>query len=270
MSPARPYMINDPIKNLEFEQPLTPESIKKPKMRPEDNHFSSLKSFSGPASPQSPETDPMKTFNDFQMTLLQENLSIESSLRIRVPEIAAQSPTQNNFPRSMLGIFVANEGLCCVAIARSTIDILNEEMKWQPFAKLTRFNDSWDEEVDGEWESYVQYAGSRVDKDIVVLLRDPTAPNDEVLDKGAFQVGLNLHNVEHEDYLDVLEAVRKRKILDQHEKDGDLESTGSKRMRWTHVDRIHQFMSSKGVGSPDVPEVIPFRLLSCHFPDFMD
>ena len=262
---------NNPVFNVRFEEPLTPGSSKNPSTNHKEEQggsLSKLKSSFDHLSPESPDTSSSKLLNYFQMTFLQELVSMESSLRLPLPELPLQPPTKDEFPRSMFGIFVADEGLRCDGITRSSIDILNEEMKWQPFAKLASLKDCWHEKIDEEWESYVEDARETGETQILILIRELRVDDEEICAKPDFRVLLASNQGESEDYLDILELVRKRKVCDQGESVVNIdkyENKGSKRMR-THTSRIEQFMTSRGREFQDIhDEESHQRIVLCYF-----
>src|SRR5208282_1686151 len=135
---------------------------------------------------------------------------------------------------SMFGIYIAEDGLHCNEIPRSVIDSLNDEMKWLPFTKTSRNIDAWCEEVEGDWELFVDYTGTNFDAELVVLQRNVRIEDDKLLEiwKRDVPVSNNVHN--RLEFSDVLDIVRKRKSISRGGRDLDgVTDGGWKRSKWS-------------------------------------
>src|SRR5208282_5570062 len=126
---------------------------------------------------------------------------------------------------SMFGIYIAEDGLHCNEIPRSVIDSLNDEMKWLPFTKTSRNIDAWCEEVEGDWEAFVDYTGTNLDGELVVLQRNVRMDGEELLEiwKMDIPATTNIHN--RLEFGDVLDIVRKRKSTSRDGRDLDVGGT---------------------------------------------
>ena len=239
------------ISNLSMELPLTPTSTKKSTIANYEQaslqNFRNLKSSIIPPSPDSPGVDPVQYLTRLENKLFQETFSAESSLRLPLPTLPPNSPKRNTFPMSMFGIYIAEDGLHCNEIPRSMIDSLNDEMKWLPFAKASKNIDAWCEEAEGDWESFVDYTGTNLDAELVVLQRNVRIEDDELLEiwKGDVPVSNNVHN--RLEFSDVIDIVRKRKSIsrDGRDLDGGTDR-GWKRSKWSQRSRMEEFMNSRG------------------------
>jgi hypothetical protein len=191
-------------------------------------------SLKGSVNPLSPES-PIRSVLGMEGKFL-ETISAESSLRLAIPEIPSSS-RKDTFPSTVFGIFIAEEDLRCDALAKSIIDFLNDEIKWIPFTKASRTMDSWPEEVEGDWETFVDYTGFNYDDETIVLTNTFKIENDEVLDK--WEPHPQTEPLK-EDFMELMDLVKKRK-LSQNGRD-----TGFKRSKWSQKNRIQDFMASRG------------------------
>ena len=239
------------ISDLRMEVPLTPSSTKKSTVANYEEslqNFRNLKSSIIPLSPDSPGNDPLQYLTRLGNELFQETFSAESSLRLPLPTLPPNSPKKNTFPMSMFGIYVAEDGLHCNEIPRSVIDSLNDEMKWLPFTKTSRNIDAWCEEVEGDWEAFVDYTGTNHHGELVVLQRNVGMEDEELLEIWQMDVPApsNVHN--RLEFSDVLDMVRKRKSISCDGRGLEVGGTdhGWKRSKWSQRNRMEEFMNSRG------------------------
>lgn len=256
------------ISDLKLDIPLTPNSTRKSTVKYEQeslDNFRNLKSSFIPQTPESPGNNPVHIMNRLENELFQETYSAESSLRLPPPQLPPVSPKQNIFPVSMFGIYIADEGLHCHEIARSVIDSINDEIKWQTFVRPSMTIDRWPEEVEGEWEDFVDYTGSTFEREMVILRRT-IMEDEEVLEMWNGDPRLPSPD-KRKEFLDVLEIVRKRKSIEGHGREAESDIQGDrgwKRSRWSQKNCIREFMQSRGQHFSDftdeeVPEKVMIR-----------
>ena len=239
------------ISNLSMELPLTPVSTKKPTVANYEQeslqNFRNLKSSIIPPSPESPSNDPLQHLICLENELFQETISAESSLRLPLPTLPPNSPKQSMFPISMFGIYIAEDGLHCNEIPRSVIDSLNDQMKWLPLAKTSRNIDAWCEEVEGDWEAFVDYTGTNLDGEMFIHQRNVRIEDEGLLE--IYKMDAHERNVQNRpEFSDILDIVRKRKSISHDGRDLDVRGTdgGWKRLKWSQQSRMGEFMSSRG------------------------
>ena len=148
----------------------------------------------------------------------------------------------------MFGIYVAKYGLHCNEIPRSVIDSLNDEMKWLPFTKTSRNVDARCEEVEGDWEEFVDYTGTNLGGEMIVLQRNMRMEDEELLEIWKIDVHAPSNVYNGLEFSDVLDIVRKRKSISRNETDLDVGGTGRgwKRSKWSQQYRMEEFMNSRG------------------------
>lgn len=232
------------LADLTIEPPLTPISARKPHSTLPEGRFPHLENSRMPLSPESPGIQISNELARVEKEIFKETVTAEGSLRIPLPDIPPLSPRPSIFPASMFGIYIADEGFRCDTIARSVIDTLNDEMKWQPFIGAKRSINSWSEEVEGNWESFVEYTSATfeefivlknvavvdVDEDIDLDIHDPaaTVPEDD-------------DNFEH-----LCEMIRKRKLRAEEPSSIGEYHEVVKRVKWSQKERVTEFMNLRG------------------------
>ena len=212
------------------------------------HNFGKLDISTVPQSPESPGNNRTNFLNSLERAVFQEILSAESSLRLPPPPLPHASPKPYPFPVSMFGIYVAGEGLRCEEITRSIMDSLNEEMKWLPFTRSPRTMDEWNEQVEGDWESYVDYTAIAIDGDLFVLkCNETTKIEEELLETCNMDARLDKLQPANE-LLNMVDIVRKRKsATDQSEIVWGNESEREwKRSHWSQQYRLREFMKVRG------------------------
>jgi hypothetical protein len=239
------------LSKLKLEVPLTPVSLKKtrPASDLEPNDLRGLGKPLIPLSPRSSASDPGIKLEQLEQEVFDETFTAESSLRLPVPQLPQHVPKKSIFPPSMFGIFIAEDGLDCENIARSVLDTLNDEMKWHPFiTKKMRTLDAWPEEVEGDWEDFVDYKGSTYESEIFVLRRVVKREEHELLEAWDFDAADGRQEMINNELVDVLEAVRKRKS-EEHEMGPNKygRDTNPKRSKWSQKNRIAEFMTLRGL-----------------------
>jgi hypothetical protein len=238
------------LSTLKIETPLTPVSTRSPQhLKNEGYAFFNTKLIT-PLTPSSPVD-----LHHFD-AVLDETLSAETSLRQPVPQIPSATSRTSDFPQSMYAIFMAEDGLRCDGLARSILDATNDEMKWQPFLKPSRTIDQWPEDLEGEWECFVDYTGSNVEWDMVVLSRKCPKESDQLLEIATDGFGddgliddFGDNEVVEEDgteLMGILDAVRKRKSLVDGVCHDTRMETDSKRRKSSQQSRIGEFMTLRG------------------------
>ena len=196
-------------------------------------------------SPDSQSTHLCQRVMRLDSLACRENISTESSLRQPVPHIPPPTPRKENLPTSMFGLYIAQDGLSCPEIPQSELDLLNEQVKWQPFTKTLKTLNIGNEDVEGDWEMYVDWSGSNMEEDMIVLQRRVTALEEEVfLEKwdGEKMKGKN-------DTPGLAELVRKRKMEKSGlpMRDEEFEETLAKRSKWSQRNRIEEYMKIQGL-----------------------
>ena len=213
-----------------------------------------------PFSPDSPRSDQLQMRVRLDTLLFGETVSAESSLRQPVPHIPPPSPKKDVFPTSMFSLYIATDGLSCPDIPQSTMDLLNEQVKWQPFTKTLKNLNIGTEEVDGDWVTYIDWsrATSWEDK-MIVLERNISVAEEEIpLERwDGTKRGKN-------DPPCLAELVRKRKmeIPGGTSGDGDVD-TITKRSKWSQRYRIDDYMRVRGLNLEINEDKIPEKLLIC-------
>ena len=196
-------------------------------------------------SPDSQSTDLCQTLMRLDSLACRETISTESSLRQPIPHIPPPTPRKENFPTSMSDLYIAQDGLLCPEIPQSELDLLNEQVKWQPFTKSLKNLNIGNEDVEGDWEMYVDWSGSNMEEDMIVLQRRLTALEEEgFLEKwdGETMKGKN-------DTPGLAELVRKRKMekSGMPMRDEEFEETLAKRSKWSQRNRIEEYMKIQGL-----------------------
>jgi hypothetical protein len=129
--------------------------------------------------------------------------------------------------------------------------------------------DAWPEEVEGDWEDFVDYRGVGYESEIFVLRRATRSmEEEEVLKPWDFSAAEIRREKSDDDLMDVLQAVRKRKAED-HEINlsGHDITKDPKRSKWSQKNRIAEYMTVRGRGFIDVSdEEIPGKLMIRKFP----
>lgn len=258
------------IFNLRLDTPLTPQPLKRPveKYGQEfQQGFRNLKLPVIPLSPETPGKDSLQTISRLESMFANETFSAESSLYLPIPHIPPPSPKESPFPMSLFGIFVAGNGLQCDEILRSALDAANDEIKWQPFIKPSRTIDTWSEELEGDWESYVDLTSSSNDKDYI-LKRSIRDEKEELLEIRHQRV-TRLTVEESEGFTDVLAIVRKRKAEAIEAKTSRERKTTS---GWSQQNQIDEYMISRGwdlrdMSIGEVQEKVMIRMLQVSVSD---
>jgi hypothetical protein len=256
------------LSKLKLEVPLTPVSLKKPRPASDLEPPRNLKDLGKSlllVSPQSSSFSPGVKLENLERKLFNEIYTAESSLRLPLPQLPPYAPKKVTFPTSMFGVFIADEGLGCELIARSILDTLNDEMKWNPFiTKKMRTLDAWPEEVEGDWEDFVDYRVPGYDSEIYVLRRAArNMEEEEILEPWDFSAAETRRENSNDDLMDVLEAVRKRKA-EHHEISLSGHGIGKepKRSKWSQKDRVAEYMTVRGREISDFrDEEIPGKLM---------
>jgi hypothetical protein len=272
LDPSPPKVVTKEINfisNLKMETPLTPISIGKStiKYKQEFRHdFPGLQSSVIPQSQESPGSSTSQIIDGVGNKLFQETFSAESSLRLLLPQLPSASPKQNTFPISMFGIYIADEGLHCGGIATSIIDSSHHEVKWQPFTKPSMTINRWSEELEGEWEDFVDYTGRTVDGEILVLAREMRTEEEEALELLINDTALVSTQDKRKEFMDVLEIVKKRKVVYEQNQEKDVKANGNeggfKRSRLSQNNRMGEFLQARGHSAPDLSgEEVPERIL---------
>jgi hypothetical protein len=247
------------LSKLKLEVPLTPVSLKKTRPLSDLEQPNDLRDLGKPLiplSPRSSDPDPGIKLEQLEQEVFDETFTAESSLRLPVPKLPQHVPNKSIFPPSMFGIFIAEDGLGCENIARSVLDTLNDEMKWHPFiTKKMRTLDTWPEEVEGDWEDFLDYRGLTYESEIIVLRRVVKREEHELLEAWDFEAANGRQQMIDDELVDVLEAVRKRKS-EEHEMGPNKygRDTNPKRSKWSQKNRIAEFMTLRGLEVPDVDE----------------
>jgi hypothetical protein len=195
-------------------------------------------------SPYSQSTDLCQRLMRLESLACRENISTESSLRQPIPHIPPPTPRKENFPASMPGLYIAQDGLLCPEIPRSELDLLNEQVKWQPFTKTLKSLNIGAEDAEGDWEMYVDWSGSNMEDDMIVLPRRVTALEEEV-----FLEKLDGEKKGKNETPGLAELVRKRKMEKSGlpMRDEEFEETLVKRSKWSQRNRIEEYMKIQGL-----------------------
>jgi len=252
------------LRTLRIDTPLTPVSIRTTQkdFEKERSHgiSESLAKSLVPLSPESPSSDPYRIMNNYASKLFNETLSPETSLRLPLPTLPPLSPRPNTFPSSMRGLYLARDGFACDAIASSEIDRINSAMDWRPLVRKVYVFEGWEEDVEGDWEAYVDYTGSSIfDDDVMtVLLRSARLDDAEL--RAAEEVEVKMEGSGFE-FREVLKIVRKRKDYGDYEGDG----SDRKRSRWSQKYRIGEFMSLHGRQMVETNDEQSPRIITCIF-----
>jgi hypothetical protein len=247
------------LSTLKIETPLTPVSTRSPQHLKNEGYVFLNTKLITPLTPSSPVVD-LRCLD----TVFDETLSAETSLRQPVPEIPSATLKTSSFPQSMYAVFMAEDGLRCDGLARSVLDMANDEMKWQPFLKPSRTIDQWPEDLESEWECFVDYTGSNVEWDMVVLSRKVRIEGDQLLeiatddfgDDGPIDdLGDNEVVGEHAtEFMGLLDALKKRKSLVDGVRHNTRMETDSKRRKYSQQSRIGEFMSLRGHAVNDLSD----------------
>ena len=237
------------ISQLKIPTPLTTPLSRK--ISTHENHENPLQALNNvnpplfPYSPQSQSPGPSETLMRLDSLVFRETISTESSLRQPIPHIPSPPPRKETFPTSMSGLYIAQEGLSCPEIPPSAIDLLNEQVKWQPFTKTLKNLKIDTDDVEGDWEMYVDWSRSNVEEDMAVLHRSVTALEDE-----PFLEKWDAEEMKGKtDSPGLAELVRKRKM----EKSGgtgreeESEEKITKRSKSSQRNRIEEYMKIQGL-----------------------
>jgi hypothetical protein len=248
------------IANLKVETPLTPISTRSKHFESGVYPFVNTK-LTIPLTPSSPPIDTRR----LETKLFNENLTAETSLRLAVPELLSPPSKISTFPISMFAIFMAGDGLGCDGIARSILDQANDEAKWQPFIKPSRTIDFWPEEVEGDWEGYVDYISSNFDDwDMFVLMRNVRMEDDETLEVWrSDEAEFGGREQDQSEFSDILDVVRKRKAVGG-KIHLDAQENRAKRQKYSQQSRVGEFMTLHGREFNEVSEEeIPRSMMLC-------
>ena len=213
-----------------------------------------------PRTPDSPEASPSRVLRTIETQLFNEEYSAAQSLRLQLPPLPPSSPRTNKFPSSLLGLFLAKEFLSCDVIPQSELDVLNSEMKWLPFSKASKTLDTWSENVEGNWEDFVDYMKIREDDCSPLAIRTSRQEEDELEHMELSK--LTSREEEMDEFLGVVEEVRKRKPIAPSFPG---EERG-KRLKFAHKSRIAEYMTSQrgrsvDFSDDDAPENIRIRTI---------
>jgi hypothetical protein len=228
--------------------PLSTPVSRKIAARDDDQHpFQALHDLNTPLvldSPDSQSTDRYQTLMRLDSLACRETISTESSLRQPIPHIPLPTPRKENFPTSISRLYIAQDGLSCPEIPRSELDLLNEQVKWQPFTKNLKNLNIGNEDVEGDWEMYVDWSGSNMEEDMIVLQRRVTALEEEV-----FLEKWDGEKKGNNDSPGLEELVRKRKMEKSGRpmRDEEFEETLAKRSKWSQRNRIEEYMKIQGL-----------------------
>ena len=233
------------LADLTIEPPLTPISARKPHSTPPKERFPHLENSRIPLSPESPGIQMSNELARVEKEIFKENVTAECSLRIPLPDIPPLSPRPSIFPASMFGIYIADEGFRCDTIARSVIDTLNDEMKWQPFVGAKRRINSWSEEVEGHWESFVDYTGATFEEEFIVLKNVAVTDVDEDIDLEIHDQAATVPQDE-DDFGHLCEMIRKRKPRAEEPSSIGEYNEVVKRVKWSQKERVTEFMNLRG------------------------
>jgi hypothetical protein len=249
--------------NLKVETPLTPVSTRSKHFEGGVYPFVNT-NLTIPLTPSSPPVDTRR----LEAKLFNENLTAETSLRLAVPELLSPLPRVWTFPFSMFAVFIGEDGLGCDGIAKSILDQANDESKWQPFIMPSRTIDFWSEEVEGDWEGFVDYTGSNFDDwGVFVLMRNVTIEADEILEVWrSDDADLGGREQEQSEFSGILDVVRKRKAVGG-ETHLDARQHESKRQKYSQHSRVGEFMTLHGhkfhrVPNEEIPETMMIRKYS--------
>ena len=137
-----------------------------------------------------------------------------------------------------MGLFLAKESLNWHVIPQGELDVLNSEMKWLPFSKVSKTLDTWSEDVEGNWEDFVDYTRILEDDDSPLASRTSRQEEDlEHMEPSKF----TSEEEEMDEFLGVIEEVRKRKPLFPNFPG---EESG-KRLKFAHTNRVAEYMRSQ-------------------------
>jgi len=198
--------------------------------------------------PDSPEVSPSRVLRTLETQLFNEQYSAAQSLRLQLPQLLPSSPRTNIFPNSLLGLFLTTESLSWHVIPQSELDVLNGEMKWLPFSKVSKTLDTSSEDVEGNWEDFVDYTG--VPEDDGSLLANWTSHQEEEELEHMEPSNFTSKEEEMDEFLGVIEEVRKRKSIAPNFPG---EESG-KRLKFAHTSRIAEYMRSQRGRSVDLSD----------------
>lgn len=262
-SPAKIHQTGSQLlADLKLPTPLTtPVSRKVSTIDKQNIHYQDLRNLARtlrPFSPDSPGSDPLQMRVRLDTLTFGETVSAESSLRQPVPHIPPPSPKKEVFPTSMFSLYIATEGLSCPDIPQSTIDLLNEQVKWQPFTKTLKNLNIGTEEVDGDWETYIDWSRSTTWEDEMIVLERNISTTEEELPLERWDGRKKGNN----DPPGLAELVRKRKmeIPDRTSGEGDFD-TITKRSKWSQRYRIEEYMKVRGLNIEINEDKTPEKLL---------
>jgi hypothetical protein len=128
--------------------------------------------------------------------------------------------------------------------------------------------DRWNEEVDGEWECFVDYTKSAIDEEII-LKRIATLEEEELLEIWSRDVS-PCSTDSHTEFIDILEIVGKRKSANEYVEPTDVCSNDDhrnwKRPKWSQRGRMGEFLQSRGQNLPILSdEEVPEKVMICIF-----
>ena len=171
--------------------------------------------------------------------MFNENYSAASSLRISLPELPPPSPRMNKFPVSLVGLYLAGDSLDPEIVLPSKLETLNREMKWVPFTKTLTTIESWEEEIEGDWEEFVDYTRIAVGNDWEVARTVGVREVEEELE--------HLHRSDDftgdediPEFSMIMAEIRKRKSDVQN-----FPPQQGKRSRFSHKSRMAEYMTSQ-------------------------
>jgi len=140
--------------------------------------------------------------------------------------------------------------------------MLNEQVKWQPFTKTLKNLKIDTEDVEGDWEMYVDWTGSNMEEGVTVLERSMTTLEEEVFLEKWDSVNMKGNN----NAPGLAELVRKRK-LERSSGTGrneEFEETIKKRSKGSQRNRIAEYMKVQGlrleISDDETPEKILTRI----------
>ena len=245
------------LSKLKVEPPITSIFTKPSPFRPQSLHNSEKigSRQSVAAYPESPSTS-IQEGPTVDKSLFNERVSAESSLRLPVPEVPPFKPTETTYPKTMFGIFVGEEGLQCRPIARSNLDSLNEAMKWQPFTKVSFPNTLWIEEIEGDWESYLDYTKPKPDTEVSLFRRNIDEEEEHLLAPAISLPGIETDRMAGGEFEEVLEIVKKRTSSDM---DRQADTSATKRLKWSQTDRMEDYMRMRGLHVEHHKQALPER-----------
>jgi len=244
------------LAKLKAELPITSIFTKPSPFRPQALHNSEkiVSRQFVTAYPESPSTS-IQEGPTVDKSIFNERVSAESILRLPVPEIPPFKPMETTYPKTMFGIFMGEDGLQCRPIARSILDSLNETMKWQPFTKVSFPKNLWIEEIEGDWESYLDYMKPKSDTEASIFRQNTDEKEEPLLASVISLPGIETDAIMvGTEFEDVLEIVKKRTSSDIDRQAG---SSATKRLKWSQTDRMEDYMRMRGLHVEHHKQALP-------------